>query len=142
MSEKRKYTTRWVSAPAREVKKKKKVRVQVGTKRVEMTKGLIKKESFWEDRPDYETREQWVGTGKFLPTEVDLEEFSRIIQQVCDELCESGYLIDRVIPIDSGRYETNANTQIIGQGGAGWGWGYGYSVTDKVIIIGKLADES
>ena len=143
MSEQKAYVTRWINAPYREIKKKKKVSVQTGTKRVEMTKGLFKKETFWEDAPVYETRTQWVGTGEVDATQVDLEEFTRLVEEACDKLYEAGYLVDQVIPISSGVYATRSDASPMGvNGGAGWGWGYGYSVTDKVVIIGRRSSES
>ncbi|MCP4344399.1 MAG: hypothetical protein GY795_02610 [Desulfobacterales bacterium] len=58
---------------------------------------------------------------------VSLEELSNEIQKACNHMYNNGYEVISIIPIIRGNYDTDFNN-------AGWG----YSVTDGVVITGKL----
>lgn len=133
------YTHHWVRANMADIKEKKKVKHQVGTQKVTKTKGLFKREEIEIEEPVYETREEWVPTGKKSDTYIDIEDFSKRITDACNNLHEDGYDVLSIISTIDGRYNYNTSAGPMGQaGGYGWGYGYGYSVTDAVVIIAKL----
>ncbi|MFQ6757068.1 MAG: hypothetical protein D9V46_01560 [Deltaproteobacteria bacterium] len=132
------YTHRWVRAKMADIKEKKNVKHQIGTKKVTKTRGLFKKEDFEVEEPVYEVREEWVSTGKKSDTCIDIEDFSKRITDACNSLDAEGYDVLSIISTVDGRYSFNTNAGVMGQGGYGWGYGYGYSVTDGVVIIARL----
>ena len=128
--------TGWVKAPMQALYKKRTTTEQVGTKTVTKTKGIFKKTSFETEKPIYEQKEQWIPTGKYSDIEVDIEQLADNINQVCEQLIESGYRIMQIIPVNSGRYSYKCNEGAHG----GYGYGFGYGVTDGVVVVGELRD--
>ena len=132
------YTYHWVRANMADIKKKKNVKHQVGARKVTKTKGIFKKEEVEVEEPIFETREEWVSTGKKSDTYIDIEDFSIRITDACNKLHSDGYEVMQIISTIDGRYNYNTKAGDMGQIGYGWGYGYGYSVTDGVVIIAKL----
>ncbi len=138
------YIYHWVRANMAEIKERKTVKEQVGTKTVTKTKGVFKKKEIEVEEPVIETREEWVPTGEFSDTNIDMDDLSRRITDACNGLDEKGYDVLSITPILEGRYsyKTRAggtgNVATGSTGGWGWGYGYGYSLTDGVVIIGKI----
>lgn len=140
-------STAWVKASMQPLYKKKIIKEQTGTKTVTKNKGLFNKTSVEVEEPIYESREEWVPTGEYSETEVNIEEFSNNINKMCQELTASGYRVMQIIPMNSGRYkyeykEVGSTQRILGNTeaitGGGYGYGYGYGITDGVIIVGEL----
>lgn len=149
-SERPAMTTAWVRATMQAIYKKEITKKQIGTKKVVKTKGIFNKTSFDAEEPIYEHEETWVATGKYSDTQIDIEEFSKRINKMCQELTASGYKVIQIIPINSGRYkyefkEVGSTQRILGNTeaitGGGYGYGYGYGITDGVIIVGELKTE-
>ena len=136
------YTYTWIRANMADIREKKNVRHQVGTKKVAKTKGIFKKEEIETEVPIFETREEWVSTGKKSDTYIDIEDFSIRITDACNKLHSDGYEIMQIISTIDGRYNYDTHSGSVGVGGQiggfGWGYGYGYSVTDGGVIIAKL----
>jgi hypothetical protein len=138
--------------------------VEVGTKKVEKRKSLFSSERLLVDEPVFETREERIKTDEFSDIWVDADELSASIQAVCNELDSEGYEIISIMPITSGRHSLfNKDVRFSGdQSGVTRGgniiggytsestsgslsgryfgvpYAYAYSVTDRVIITGRL----
>lgn len=134
------YITWWVSTQMAEILEKRKRKHQVGTRQIEKKKNIFSKDTKIVDEPIYETRDEWVGTGKYSDIRIDIEDFSDRVADACNELDRRGYDVISVIPVIGGRYnyQSKYNYNPTTVAGYGYGYGYGYSVTDGVTIIGKL----
>jgi len=113
---------------------------QVGMQTVTKMRGILKPETYEVERPVFETIEEWVPTGQPSDTEVDVDDFAKRIAIACNDLHEDGYDVVSVNPVLRGVYGHNHNAGVMedGTGLGGWGYGFGYSITDSVIIVGKL----
>lgn len=113
---------------------------QVGTQKVTKMRGILKPEAYEVERPVFETVEEWVPTGQPSDTEVDVDDFGQRIAIACNDLHEEGYDVISINPVLRGVYGHNHNAGVIedGTGLGGWGYGFGYSITDSVVIVGKL----
>lgn len=113
---------------------------QVGMQKVTKMRGILKPETYEVEKPVYETIEEWVPTGEPSDTEIDAEDFAKRISEACNGLHEEGYDIISMNPVLRGVYGHNHNAGVMedGTGLGGWGYGFGYSLTDSMVIIGKL----
>jgi len=142
--------TKWVKASMQPIMKKKIIKEPVGTKQVTKTKGIFKKESYEAEETIYEKKEEWTPTGEYSDTEVNIQELTDLINNVCIEMAEMGYEVMQIMPINTGRYNWQykeiGSTQRMGifsaktekMTGGGFGYGLGYGLTDGAIIVGKL----
>ena len=130
------YFTFWVRAGMNQEKKLKKVKKQTGVRQVEKKKSLFSSEKELVSEPVYEAHEEWVGTGIYSDTHVDIGEFSERVAEACNELHRRGYEVISVVPVIAGRYAYKASPIQ----NSSYGYGYGYSVTDGVTIVGKLKE--
>jgi len=142
--------TRWVKASMQPIMKKKIIKEPVGTKKVTKTKGIFKKESYEAEETIYEEKEEWVPTGEYSDKEVNFQELTDLINNVCIEMTKMGYEVIQIMPINTGRYSWqykeigssqrmelfSATTEKIT--GGGFGYGFGFGLTDGAIIVGKL----
>lgn len=113
---------------------------QVGMQKVTKMRGILKPETYEVEKPIYETVEEWVPTGEPSDTEVDAVDFAKRITVACNDLHDEGYDVISMQPVLRGVYGHNHNAGVMedGTGLGGWGYGFGYSITDSMIIIGKL----
>lgn len=111
-------TTAWVKAFMQPLYKKKIIKEQVGTRTVTKTKGIFNKTSFEAEEAVYESKEEWVPTGEYSDTEINIEKFSSDINKMCQELAASGYKVTQIIPINSGRYRYDIRK--LAAGNASW----------------------
>lgn len=116
------------------------IRRRVGTKRVVKNMGIFNKKEIEVDEPVYESERQWVPTGKQSDVQIDAEHFGQMIENACNDLHSEGYDIISITPIVRGNYQYKEQSGILkkGTGSIGHSFGFGYSVTDGVVIIGKL----
>lgn len=115
-------------------------RRRVGTKKVVKTMGVFNKKEIEVDEPIYETERQWMPSGKVSDVQVDIENFGEMIEQACNELHDAGYEVFSITPVIRGNYQYKENPGKIqkGSGYIGHAFGFGYSVTDGVVVLGKL----
>lgn len=136
---KRIYTYYWVRADMADIMDYKKVKKQVGSKEIVKKKGFFGSETYTLNVPIYEEVEEWVSTGKKSDKKIDVAGFSTKIMDACNELHASGYDVIQIIPTIGGKYDYNFKTGFLSNNNPySYGYGYGYSVSDCVIIIGKL----
>lgn len=141
MDDRPQYLTYWMTVPYAElVEKKNRVR-KVGTRKVQKSRGIFNKETYEADEDIVESYEEWVGTGKFSDTNIDVRKLAEGIQKACNDYWESGYELTQMIDCIKGNYSYKAD---IG-GGVNttwaWGYGYGYSVTDGVVMVFRKRKE-
>lgn len=63
---------------------------------------------------------------------VNIKELASAIAEMGNNFMENGYDVIHILPINSGHYGYRRGSSELG------GYGFGYSVTDGVIITGKL----
>ena len=116
------------------------IRRRVGTKKVIKSMGIFNKKEVEVDEPIYESERQWISTGKQSDVQIDLENFGQQIEDACNALYSEGYTVISITGVLRGNYQYKEQQGKIqkGNGYLGHAFGFGYSVTDGVVIIGKL----
>jgi hypothetical protein len=61
----------------------------------------------------------------------------KCLKTASQPILTDGYDVHSIIDIENGIHEFNTG----GSSAGDWGYGYGYSVTDGVVILGKLRKE-
>lgn len=116
------------------------IRRQTGTRTVQKTKGLLNPERVTKEEPVYEFVEEQIPTGRLSDTYPNTHKAGKAVEDACNGLAEDGYDVISITPILRGihAHEYNAGAMKKGTGMSGFGYGYGYSLTDSLLIIGKL----
>lgn len=117
-------------------------KIKTGTKKIKRTQGVFNKKEVVVEKPIYETKRQWVTSGKRSDVQIDSEDFGLKIATACNELDNNGYDIVEMIPILRGNYQYQKDKGILqkGSGTIGQSISFGYSLTDAVTIIAKRRD--
>lgn len=139
-SEELTYTSRWVRANMATLYEEKKVKRQVGVRKVQKKKGMFSSEMIEVDEPIYEESIEKVPTGKSSETYIGIDDFAQRITAACNKLYEEGYDVIKVTEVIAGRYDHNwgkYHDSTNGSASTCYSYGYGYSVTDGVVILGK-----
>lgn len=118
------------------VYEKRETKVQVGTKKVKKKTGFFRSQIVEVEEPVYEKRVEWVPTDQTSDTHIDIKELAEEIMKACNEMHEKGYEVINILAINSGRYQKGFVIPLNSDAG----YGFGYSITDGVIIVGKLRE--
>jgi len=118
------------------------IRRQTGTRTVQKTKGILNPERVTSEEPVYEYVEEQLPTGHPSDTFPNSAAAGKSVEKACNQLAEEGYEVISITPILRGvhAHEYNSGNLKKGTGHSGFGYGYGYSLTDSLLIIGKLKD--
>ena len=116
------------------------IRRQTGTKTVQKTKGILNPEKVIKEEAVYEYVEEQLPTGEQSDTTPNSAEAGRSVEAACNQLAEDGYDVVSITPILRGihAHQYNSGGLKKGTGTGGFGYGYGYSLTDSLLIVGKL----
>jgi|AntRauTorckE6833_2_1112554.scaffolds.fasta_scaffold14410_4 hypothetical protein len=116
------------------------IRRQTGTRMVQKTKGVLKPEKVQEEQPVYEFVEEPMPTGHQSDNLIDSDLAGQSVEDACNTLAMDGYEVISVMPLLRGEHQHQYSAGALqkGTGPSGFGYGYGYSVTDSIIVLGKL----
>lgn len=120
------------------------IRRQTGTRVVQKTKGILNPERVAKEEPVYEYVEEQMPTGQLSDSFPNSPAAARAVENACNQLASEGYDVISITPILRGVHvhEYNAGNLKKGTGHSGFGYGYGYSLTDSLLIVGKLIDNA
>ena len=116
------------------------IRRQTGTKTVQKTKGILNPERVLEEKPIYEYVEEKLPTGNPSDTNPNSVELGISVETACNDLADEGYEVISITPILRGvhAHQYSSGGLKKGTGTGGFGYGYGYSLTDSLLIVGRL----
>jgi len=106
----------------------KKVKRQIGVRKVQKKKGIFSSEIIEVDEPIYEEVIEKVPTGKYSDTYVNIDDYARRITDACNDLHEKGYDVVKITEVIEGRYNfawDKYGTAAPGTGGAPTCYSYG-----------------
>lgn len=133
------YKQEFIRVNMASINEKKRVKRQVGTRKIKKIQGFFQRKKLEVEEPIYEIHDEWVSTGKKSDKYIDIKDFSIKIVDACNKLHADGYDVISIISTIDGRYNHHSDSGKMGEtGGFGLGYGYGYSVTDGAVIIAKL----
>lgn len=81
---------------------------------------------------------EWEKTG-YSDCEIDGDRLSKDLSKAIDNLNENGYYVVSVTETTPGRFDWNYEYR---DHSGGYGYGYGYSVTEGLIVVAKLAENT
>lgn len=118
------------------------IRRQTGTKTVQKTKGILNPERVTEERPIYEYVEEQLPTGELSDINPNSVEAAQSVEDACNTLHNDGYEVISITPILRGvhAHQYSSGGLKKGTGTGGFGFGYGYSLTDSLLIVGRLKE--
>ncbi|MGM0421660.1 MAG: hypothetical protein ACQEQL_01020 [Pseudomonadota bacterium] len=116
------------------------IRRQTGTRTVQKTKGMLKPEKITKEEPVYEFVEEQMPTGHQSDNLIDGDLTGQNVEDACNALAMDGYEVISVTPLLRGahQHQYSAGALQKGTGPSGFGYGYGYSITDSIVVLGKL----
>ncbi len=120
------------------------IRRQTGTKTVQKTKGILNPERVLKEEPVYEYVEEQMPTGIASDTDPNSVEVGLNLEKACNKLAAEGYEVISITPILRGvhAHQYSQGNLKKGTGASGFGYGYGYSLTDSLLIVGRLSDNA
>lgn len=123
--------------------KEQKVKKQVGVRTIEKKKGIFSSKVIEIEEPVFKEVVEMVPTGEHSDTYINIDDFAKKITDACNDLDKNGYDVIKISEVIGGRYNYTwgnyANSHVSsGAASTCYSYGYGYSVTDGVVIIGKM----
>lgn len=129
-----------VRPPMEDIGEWKTIKKQVGMKTIKKKAGVFSKRDIEVPEPIYETSREWVPSGRQSDVQIDLIQFGQMIEQACNNLDEAGYNVISIMPVTRGNYQYKDGGGVLkkGTGSIQSSFGFGYSVTDGMVIVGRL----
>lgn len=133
-----------VPVPMAEAYETKTIRRQTGTRTVDRQKGLLNPKKVTVEEPVYEYVEEPLPTGRLSDCDIDNYATGQAIEEACNTLAAEGYDVISITPLLRGAHHHQFSTgaQQKGTGPGGFGYGYGYSVTDSIVIVGRIKSDN
>jgi hypothetical protein len=139
--DKPRYKTALANPPMASIMKKITKKVQIGTREETKKISLFSAKTEVVLSPIFEERDEWVETGQKDETQVDFEQFQRLIAQKLNDLALEGYRVISIMPIDAGIFKWGEYSRgNINLGTASTCYSYGFSYTSAAIITAELIE--